>query len=108
MTPRKLLALYERGVFSDQEAVNRFVELAMEQAPDTFAAFLTNVPEEWLAELRERTAVIPRPEELISVRPYCGLEPPNFEAMRAEEQKGKERYIAGLRTWEAYFESVGG
>lgn len=106
MTPQKLLAYYEKGYLTDQEVMNRFIELAMEQAPDTFAAFLADVPAEWLAELCERASVIPRPDELISIRPYCGLEPPDFEAIRAKEQEGKERYIAGLRAWKAYFDAT--
>lgn len=105
MTPQKLMAWYEKGYITGHEAVNRFIELAMEQVPDSFAAFLAETPAEWLAELRERTVVVPRPEELISIRPYCGTEPPDVDAMRAKEQEGKERYIAGLRVWKAYFDA---
>ncbi len=96
MTPQKLLAWYEKGTITDTEAVNRLINLALEQDP---AAFATDVPAEWLAELREMSSRTPPPR---TFRLVSRAGPFNPEEWAAEQ----ERYVAGLRTWKAYFESV--
>jgi hypothetical protein len=37
VTPQKLLAYYERGMFTDHEVLNRFIDLAVDLNPATFA-----------------------------------------------------------------------
>lgn len=104
VTPQKLLALYERGMFSDHEAASRLCDLAAEFEPATFAEL---VDVGLLADIRERSAVIPHPGELIRVGSYCGVEPPDPVEEAARVQVERERYIAGLRAWKAYFDATG-
>lgn len=104
MTPQKVLALYERGVFATGEMCSRLCSLAADHNPATFS---DQVPPELLADIRERSALIPHPGELIRMGSYCGVEPPDPVEEAAREKAETERYIAGLRTWKAYFESVG-
>lgn len=100
MTPEKILSAYERGILTSHEAIGKLCLLALEFDPATFATLL---PTEWLNYLRERTVRIPEPEEVIFLRSWCGGEP--SEQWLAEERAEKERYVAGLRTWKAYFDA---
>ena len=102
MTPQKLLALYEKGYFTDTEAVNLFIDMALDQDP---AKFAVGVPAEWLAVLRELSSQTP-PPRTIRLGSWCSAEPFDPVAWAAQEKAGRERYVAGLRTWKAYFDAA--
>jgi hypothetical protein len=101
VTPQKVLDWYEQGRMVAGEAVCRLCDLATRYEPATFAE---SVPTEWLADIRDRTTNIPTPEQVRIV--FGGTCVGGAEAYKAWEKAEKERYVAGLRTWKAYFESV--
>ena len=103
MTPQKLLAYYERGMFVAGETVFRLCQLATEYHPATFAM---EVPTEMLADIRQQSQDIPKPDEMLIAQSVCNEESWTPEKHAATQRAEKERYIAGLRTWKAYFESV--
>jgi hypothetical protein len=105
VTPQKLLAYYERGIFVGGETVYRLCQLAKEYQPATFAE---QVPAEMMADIRERSGNIPKPEELLLVQSVCNDESWTLEKHEARQRAEKERYVAGLRAWKAYFDSLGG
>lgn len=102
MTPQKVLAWYEQGRITAVEAVNLFIDHALDQDPATFAV---GVPSEWLAELRELSDQDP-PPRTFRLGSWCNAEPFDPEAWAASERAARERYVAGLRTWKEDFESV--
>ena len=104
MTPQKLLAYYERGMFTDHEVLNRFIDLAVDLNPATFATFAADVPAEWMDELREMSSQSP-PPRTFRVGSWCSAEPFDPEAWAAQQKAERERYVAGLRTWKAYFDA---
>lgn len=104
VTPQKVLAGYESGRIVAGEAMFRLCHLAVEYDPATFA---DQMPAEWLADIRQRTADIPKPEEFRIFGSVCNAGPLDPAVEAAKEIAAKERYVAGLRTWKAYFESVG-
>ncbi len=103
MTPQRLLAWYEAGQITANDAVGQLCRLAAETDPATFAELL---PAEWVDEVRAKTVRIPRPEEFFILRSVCNAGPYDPAEEVARERVEKERYVTGLRTWKAYFESV--
>ena len=102
MTPQKVLAWYEEGRITATSAVIDLCQFAADRDPATLAEL---VPAEWLADIRERTVDIPTPDSVRIV--FGGTWVGSAEAYATWERAEKERYVAGLRTWKAYFESVG-
>jgi hypothetical protein len=105
MTPQKLLGFYERGVFATGEMVSRLCSLAADHDP---ASFVDQVPPELLADVREQSAIIPKPEEVLSVHGGTYMRDLTAEEQAAKEereQQEKERFVAGLRAWKAYFDA---
>jgi hypothetical protein len=101
VTPQKVLAWYEEGKITSCGAVLQFCGLAATLDPATFAEM---VPAEWLADIRERTVNIATPDNVRIVWGITWVGSPG--AYAAWEKAERERYVAGLRTWKAYFESV--
>ena len=102
MTPQQLVAWYQKGVITGHEAVNRLVKLVIDQAP---AGFAVELPAEWLADIREQSADIPNPDEMLLVESVCNDESWTPEKHAARQRAEKERYVAGLRVWKAYFDA---
>ena len=94
----RYVASYHRGVLTAVEVATRLVELAT-----TFdlASVAAETPDAVLAEVRGRTTDIPNPEDVIVFR--FG---PGFGQGTEEERAEQERYVAGLRTWKAYFDAT--
>jgi hypothetical protein len=90
-------------MFVAGETVFRLCQLATEYHPVTFAL---EVPTEMLADIQEQSANIPNPDEILLVESVCNDESWTPERHAARQRAVKERYVAGLRTWKAYFESV--
>jgi hypothetical protein len=101
MTPQKLLADYEKGRITTTGAVNSLIHLAIGHDP---ASFVTDVPEEWLAELREMSSRNP-PPRTFTLASVCNAEPFDPEEEATREKAARERYVAGLKTWKAYFDA---
>lgn len=101
MTPQKVLAWYEEGRITAGDAVLRLCDLAAILDPATFAEL---VPAEWLADIRERTVNIPTLDEVLIIWGATWVGPP--VAYAAWEREAKERYVAGLRAWKAYFDTT--
>ena len=100
MTPGKTIDSYKRGLITAVEAAGWLCEL---RGYSDAAEFAAEVPEPILAILQERTATIPKPEEVF---PVGGLGGPGYVEGSPEKRAEQERYVAWLRTWKAYFESV--
>ncbi len=98
MTPHRYLTSYDRGHLTASEVAERLINLVAEHPPADYGG---DVPEPILDVIRRRTEVIPNPEEVIIFR--FG---PGYGKGTPEERAEQERYVAGLRTWKAYFESV--
>jgi hypothetical protein len=101
MSPQRLLAAYEEGQITAIHCIGRFCSFAVEVDPATFARLL---PEDWLAEIRDRTIRIPRPEELIVVSPVCNSTPIDPVEWANRNRLETERTVAGLQAWKAYFD----
>jgi hypothetical protein len=99
-TPETVTASYERGILTKDEALFRLFILAIEFEP---AAFATQMPAEWLADIRERTRNIPTPEELLFL--FGGMWVGSMQEYAALKKSEKECYVAGLMAWKAYFDS---
>jgi hypothetical protein len=104
MTPQKVVAMYERGAITGHEAAMRLCDFAATLDPATFVQV---VPEELLRDIRERTADIPHPDQArrFAMGSYVSTLDP--EAEKARVLAESRQYVAGLRTWKAYFESIG-
>jgi hypothetical protein len=102
MTPQKLLAWYEEGRITAMSAVIDLCELAADRDPATFAA---EVPAEWLDQLHEMSSRTPPPRtaRLVSV---CRAGPFDPEEWEAQQKAERERFVAGLKAWKAYFDSA--
>lgn len=103
MTPQRLLTLYERGVIANGEMVYRICNLSAEFDPATFA---DQVPTERLADIRELTERIPKPENVLILQSVCRAEPADRAEDAARERHEKERYVAGLQAWKAYYDAA--
>ena len=102
MTPQKWLAWYDEGRITGHETVFRLVQAATDHDPTSFAEL---VPADTLTELRAKTVYIPTPDEFRIVRSVCRIGPFDAAEEAAKKLTEKERFVAGLRAWKAYFDA---
>jgi len=96
----KLVSAYERGILTHMEAVGRLIELGAEVAP---AGIATELPAEWVAELRrecERYCPCPPPGGMLFFSSVCAG--PGYDAERVR-QEWEDRWRTGLAAWQWFF-----
>jgi hypothetical protein len=106
LTPDVILGAYRSARMHQCEVVSRLCKLATTADPSTFAS---QIPQRYLDEIRQLTEHITQPSELISL--FGGTLSLRSEAdvqeWHREQAEGRERYVAGLQAWKAYFEQQG-
>src|SRR5687768_11357188 len=99
----KLVSLYERGIVTRHEAVNKLMQLASETSPVEIAV---DLPDEWLADLRrdcEQGLPCPQAGGILVFHMVCNG--PDYDADHAERlrREGEDRWRAGFSAWRAFF-----
>ncbi len=102
LSAQNIIDAYDRGIIAAGECVDELCRIAAVTDP---RSIVDVVPAEFVGRLRERADNIPRAKDLISILGGTFSRDMDPEVWKRERESEKVRYVQGLRTWKAYFES---